>query len=246
LFDARAKKAYDTVKTADGVDIQLADLLYISISNEIENKIRRGDLAENARLPSEREMASEYGVSRTVIREALKLLGEKSLVRGHVGRGTFVSFPEDGYFAERLESAIDLSHISGDEVVHARLLIEPAIARLAAEKAADEDIAEIKGLVTKMARVVGQVDEFGALDAQFHMRLAACTKNDLLRMIADTLNRVTDRDFLFSRKSTAFRRRAHREHRAIVEALEKRSADDIEAATKRHIECLRQGLRQKD
>ncbi|MDR3210029.1 MAG: FadR family transcriptional regulator [Oscillospiraceae bacterium] len=224
----------------------MAELLFESISSEIENKIRRGELSDREKLPSERELALSYGVSRAVVREALKSLAEKSLVEGHVGRGTFVSLPRDSYFARRLESAIDISNISGDDVVGARLVIEPQIVRLAAQNATDEDLAQIRALCAAMGGVVADVDAFGALDAQFHLLLAACTKNVLLKMIASTLNRVTDRDFLFSRKSVAFRRRAHREHQEIVRALEARDGDAVEAAVLRHIECLRKSLGKND
>lgn len=78
----------------------MAELLYINLSNEIERQIRTGILQENEKL-SERKLAGQYGVSRTVIREALKLLNQKGLVTIKSGKGNYVTIPNEQDMMDR-------------------------------------------------------------------------------------------------------------------------------------------------
>lgn len=110
---------------------------------DIEERIRSGELGEGARLPSERALSLRYGVSRTVVREALKSLQGDGLIRSEVGRGNFVHMPGADDLAQRFESALDCSAVSAAELLQAREVIETAIGALVVEQISEEKVGEL-------------------------------------------------------------------------------------------------------
>src|SRR6266403_1044481 len=113
--------------------------LYEQIVQQIEDSILKGDLKGGEQLPAERELAQQFGVSRTAVREAMKTLREKGLVEAYAGRGTFVT----NETARSMRHTLDRMMRSGPSegavhLVEVREILEPEIAALAA-KCADED-----------------------------------------------------------------------------------------------------------
>lgn len=219
----------------------MSDLLYMSISNEIENKIKEGIFAENDKLPSERILAENYGVSRTVIREALKLLHEKGLVNIMTGRGNYVTIPKEQDLIDKFETAIDNSGINQADIIEAREIIEIAISQRLISRVSDEDILILKQIYSVMDANFYDIEQYAKLDAKFHLQLASCTKNNVLRMITATLNNVTDRKVLSN--NIQVRLSAHKEHLAIINAIEERNNDKLEIAIRQHINCFKEHIK---
>lgn len=220
--------------------------LYVSIANDLEQKIRNKELKENDKLPSERELTSIYGVSRNVIREALKAMEEKGLVDIKMGKGVFVTKPEVSNVSDTLETFIDTTSISIEQVVEARKELELVVCRLAIERADKEDIQKLSVIYEEMQALLGNPAAFCEKDAEFHVRLAKASQNEMLELFTKTINNVLDRKLVLdSRDGYLVRERAQIEHKAIIMALEYKDMAGIEDAVQRHIHCIMQQLNVK-
>ena len=156
--------------------------LSIKIANEIESAISSKKLKAGERLPSEFELCGQFGVSRTSVREALRMLSAKGLLSIEKGKGVFVKKVTLETVTDPLQKFLDLS-IGGStvlEVVESRRTIEPGITRLAALKRTDEDIEQIREAITEMSSYQGDPAGLAKLDMNFHMAIAKATHNHLL------------------------------------------------------------------
>ncbi len=212
----------------------MSELFYISISNQIENQIRNGEIKESEKLPSERQLASNYGVSRAVIREAMRVLDEKGLIKVIVGKGNYIRLPKDDYLTDKFEDVIDYHNINKNDVMQARQLIEAAVGRLILNDLTPEDIEAFEAIYAQMEQSIMDIQAFSALDAEFHMQFARSTGNRLIEIIAQILNNVTNRKLLFE-GDVEIRKNAQCEHRNIIEAFKLKDKAELEAAFASHM-----------
>ena len=115
--------------------------LYEQIADFIERKILLGDdpvFSEGKKLPPEQDLANYFGVSRNVIRESIKLLKERGLVDPRNGVGAYVTRPDESKISTMMYRYILLRNVDPDSIYDVRSLLEPACARMAAEKVTDE------------------------------------------------------------------------------------------------------------
>lgn len=218
-------------------------VLYLSIAEELMEKIKTGQLKTNERLPSERELAEQYGVGRNVVREALKVLSEKCLVRMVTGKGNYVTAPGSEFLQNRMEEVLDSKRFKQKDIIDAREAIEMAIARATIANATPQQIRQLKEIFRRMEEVVDDRAAFAAEDARFHLAIADCSQNEVLKMMTVTLNNVTDRAAFHSgNKSNEFSRHAQKEHKDMVAAIEKKDLVRLQDAIQRHIQCLRESI----
>ena len=220
----------------------MAGLLPIKVAEDIESRIKSGLLTEGEKLPSEREMAENYSVSRNVVREALKMFNEKGLVDILTGKGAYVTKPKADDLLGKFENALDCSNVNAEELLEARLEMELVIAKKVIANVTDEDIRKMKELFSYMEDSIYNISEYLKLDARFHLFLAQCSNNQVLVLIASTLNNLTDRRSYFSNKGIELIKRAQREHAQMIEAIEKRNYMEFETSIRRHLECIRMNL----
>ena len=133
--------------------------LYKQIVEQIERRIAAGDLRAGDQLPAEPELAQQFAVSRTAVREAVKALCEKGLLEIRPGRGTFVINERPDVMRHTLSLLTKLDPIEGARsLVEVREMLEPAIAALAALRITDEYIATLQEAVVKMDTALDDVD----------------------------------------------------------------------------------------
>lgn len=202
------------------------------------NAITLGEYGAGSRLPSENALASQLGVSRPVVREAVSRLAAEGLVRAERGRGTFVS---DRPVVRQLQ----LSPIAGINDLIAwqdlRIAIEQEAARLAAERRAPEDLERIRGIHLKLIDMARVGDRAIRLDFEFHVAIATATQNPILveaqrslgDHIRDWMSTVLETTKLPPSEWHEFR---VREHNAIVEAIQRMDPDAAAQAARRHNE----------
>ena len=119
--------------------------LYEQIVQQIEESILKGEIVEGSQLPAERELAEQFGVSRTAVREAIKALQEKGLVDALPGRGTFVTNGSSNGMRRSLDRMVKGGESHGlAYLVEVREMLEPEIAALAATRADYEDLAAMR------------------------------------------------------------------------------------------------------
>ena len=218
-------------------------VLYLSITEDLIEKIKSGEWKTDQKLPSERVLAEQYGVGRSVIREALKVLSEKCLVRVVTGKGNYVTAPGSETLRNKMEEVLDSSQFKKKDIIDAREAIEMAIAKATIERATAPQIQALKDSYQRMGSTLNDGAAFAAEDAIFHLCMAECSQNEVLKMMTVTLNNVTDRAaFHRSSKHYDFSCRAQKEHKEMVEAIEEKNLIKLQEAIARHMQCLRDSI----
>ncbi|HEX2084226.1 MAG TPA: FCD domain-containing protein [Solirubrobacteraceae bacterium] len=164
-------------------------------AEQIADKVRAGELRVGDKLPAERDLALQMEISRPTLREAVKVLADAGLleVRRGPGGGMFVA--TDVVPVDLVRHATELKLSEAAAVLEARRLIEPQVARLAHERATDEDLAPLEHTIAVMHSIVERgyrpedEDRFLQLDVQFHLALARAAGNPTL----ETLLRIVFR-----------------------------------------------------
>jgi GntR family transcriptional repressor for pyruvate dehydrogenase complex len=159
------------------------------VAREIERLILKNDLAVGTRLPSERELAGQFAVSRTVIREAVRTLVAKGFLEVKTGSGTIVRQPTSASAAESMSRLLaagsdrfDYGHVS-----EVRRLLEVEIAGLAAQRRTNADLDTLKGILAQAAERIDDPETFVQTDVAFHEALAYATHNDLFVIILSSI-----------------------------------------------------------
>lgn len=159
-----------------------SELLSQTVETAIEDAIRSGELAQGDKLPSEMELCAQFGVSRTVMREALRMLSARGLVRIEKGKGNFVSRLSADSVATPMELYLHM-HSGPSQAIHvvgARQLIEPPIAAAAAEKHTAADAAKLRANIAELATAGNDKALLSSLDMSFHLLIAEAAHNPVL------------------------------------------------------------------
>src|SRR5208282_1622782 len=162
--------------------------LYEQIVQQIEESILTGSLKSGDQLPAERELAQQFGVSRTAVREAIKALREKGLVEAYSGRGTFITNERSQAIRHSLDRIIKINQVEGFlQLAEARAILEPEIAALAAARAEDQHIATMREAVAVMDRAQRDPDAYIEADLDFHLALAEAAGNQIILSLIDSI-----------------------------------------------------------
>ena len=159
------------------------------IAAGIQNAIREGRVRPGEKLPSERDMAKQLEVSRVSVREAYRSLAELGLLvvkRGAEG-GAFINDLDHQPVTRSLSLMLSLGRTSLQELTEARVLLEPMIARVAAQRADAASIARLDDLVLKQEAAIKGDGDLRRYDLQFHRLVAACTQNMPLIIVMNAL-----------------------------------------------------------
>mgnify|MGYP002766038567 FL=1 len=210
-------------------------MLYESIAEELESQIQRGELSVGDKL-SERQLSEKYGVSRAVIREAMRSLAEKDLIETICGKGNFVTRPNEEKFVTHLTEYMDNSNIPIADIAQARKMIECTIAPDIVENADDATIRLLEEQISKMKKYKNDIGMSVKLDEEFHLTMLGCANNQTLILLTKTLNKITTRRIMF--ENSIARIGAIDEHEAMVDAIKKRDADALRDVIAFHISTL--------
>jgi GntR family transcriptional regulator, transcriptional repressor for pyruvate dehydrogenase complex len=213
-----------------------ASRLYEQIVQQIEDSIREGRLRPGDQLAAERELAQQFGVSRTAVREAVKTLSEKGLVEAYSGRGTFVTVDK----SQAARHSLDMFVSSGDPrnmayVAEVREILEPECAALAAIRIEEQQIAMMREAVAVMDRSMKDPAAYIEADLDFHLSLAEAAGNPLVLSILDSIVGVLreQRMCIFSVPGGPKRGQIH--HKAILETIEKHNETGARLAMRAHL-----------
>ncbi len=205
-----------------------------AVFKDLLAQIQGGDLAVGEKLPSEAALAQGYGVSRSVIREALRSCAALGLTVSRTGKGTFV-------VSQRVAEDLALGAYSARDLHEARPHIEVPAAGLAARRRTEEDVQFLQDVVAAMA-AEDDPHAWVELDTSFHAAVARISHNRVFeKVIADI------REALFHQSETlnmvaARRKRSDEEHRRIVHAIRDGAAGEAEAAMQDHLAAVRRAL----
>ena len=164
--------------------------LYVRIADLLEERILSEGYEYEKKLPSEQALAEQYSVSRTVIREALKLLKERGLVDSRNGMGSYVTKPEAENLADVIYRMAVLDKISYDEIYGVRKILEIAACRMAAAAVENDQLARMREYLEKLKDRTISVKERRELDYDFHAAIAEASGNRLLGIMVRTTRDV--------------------------------------------------------
>ena len=221
-----------------------ASRLYEQIVQQIEESILKGELSEGSQLPAERDLAKQFGVSRTAVREAIKALQEKGLVDAFPGRGTFVTNGTSNSMRRYLDRIIKSGEPDGwAYVVEMREILEPEIAALAAARATDQDLATMREAVEVMDNSRQDSDVFIEADLDFHLALAEAAGNPIVLSLIDSIVGLLREQRLRIFRIVGGPQRGQHHHRRILEAIERHDAPGARAAMQAHLSQVREDSR---
>ena len=218
--------------------------LHERVSDAIRQQIIRGDLKTGDRLPTENEIARTYGVSRNVVREAVRSLAKEGLLNVRQGSGTYVKDGIAQAFSEFFGLAVSVG--SGSQVfadiADIREIVEPGVAALAAQRARDEDIVRLRAEVEKMEVAIEDEEVFIMADHSFHLAIARATHNPFAEKLLEPIVGV-----LFAQRSKAFYvlnspKNAQEFHRQLLAAIEDRDAPTASRVMQNHLRRVRYEL----
>ncbi len=199
------------------------------IAQQIKDSILNGTIKPGDRLPPVRKLVENFEASPASVREALKSIEASGLVMIKPGSGVFVTELNSQPMGECLTSILRIRKTSIDEITQARVILEPAIVRLASKNRSAEDLAKLEANVKESSRLAESRLSGHAKNIEFHALIAEATHNVILILTAQTVLDAL-REITLEIKDGPFRLDIVREivsiHAEIVKAVRKKNVDD--------------------
>lgn len=216
--------------------------------NFISEEILAGRYVSGSRLPAERALAAELGVSRGAVREAIKVLQAQGIISAAVGagHGTRITTTQGPAFGRMLRLHLALRSTSFDDLTQTRVVLERAAAEAAATHPDETALETLAGLTAEMAGV-DDTARFNELDTAFHVAIASMADNGLIRDMTIAIREAVAGLILNAEERlsdwAALRRRLIEEHEAIWRALAARDGPAAADLCEAHIRSTHQALR---
>ena len=210
------------------------------IVTQLRRAILDGGYGFRERVPSERELATEYGAARGTVRTALKQLEDMNLVIRRPGSGTFVRYRGHADEEDIAEQTSPL------ELIEVRFAIEPPMTRLAAINGTAREFEQLAGALERLEACGGDQEVFSREDEAFHLALAEGSRNPLMVWLYRRINEVRGHKQWNAMKDTILTpsriRQYNEQHRALYEALVSRNIDGAVGIITSHLEKARSDL----
>ncbi|MBE7416954.1 MAG: FadR family transcriptional regulator [Ideonella sp.] len=221
------------------------------LADTLSERIAAGELAPGARLPTEAAFMDEYGVSRTVVREALSKLQQTGAVHTRHGVGTFVVGPPEAGAGFRVSARHLATLRDVVAVLELRIGIETEAAALAAQRRDDTHLRSLRAALAEFAQALEQGHDAVAADLRFHREIARATGNlHFGRLLATLGPKIIPRARLgadaepqTAAERGAYLRRVNAEHESIYDAIAAGDADAARAAMRTHLANARERRR---
>lgn len=215
-----------------------SQLLSHAVVEAIEGSIRSGHLVPGMKLSSELELCEQFGVSRTVLREALRVLTGRGLVRIEKGRGIFVSRLSSETVTTPMEMYL-LQHIGASQsldIIRARQLIEPPIAAEAAIHHSPADAERLRQNLRDIKNCGAGSEALAALDLAFHRHIAEASGNSVVPLLIEPIHALMPQVKSSVHKVVEDARySAIVWHERILDAILKRDADGARSCMEQHL-----------
>ncbi|ANG97199.1 GntR family transcriptional regulator [Brucella pseudogrignonensis] len=213
------------------------------VFDRLENMITSGELTPGDEMPSERVLMERFGVGRPAIREAMQSLAKMGLVSiSHGERAKVLKLTASSILQQVDPTAKIMLAQSMDTLEHlksARIFFERGIAREAALKASDKDVAELRAIVERQRDSLGDADAFISADMEFHIRIAKISGNPIFVAVSESMLAWLREYHTHMLIWTGKEKYTLVEHEEIVDKLAVKDADGAEAAMLNHLERSR-------
>lgn len=211
---------------------------YEQIVRQIQAAIRDNELEEGDRLPTERELAETFGVSRSVVREAIKVLSAQGLVESRQGSGLYVRNRPIESVSRAIVLSVSPDLMSVDRLFEFRKLLEVDAARLAAMRASSEQIAALAAVLESYEPAPDggpNWERFAAVDNAIHAQIAEAAGNPYLTVMVESVRELMQDIVVLIADHPGSIDDAMRHHRSIVNAIAQRDAERAAAEMDAHV-----------
>ncbi len=209
--------------------------LWASAADQLRENIENGTLDAGEKLPSERDLCSQFGISRISLREALRALSQECYISIQSGRGAYV-LPAPDRRRKVLDHWIDSDRQSAQKTFELRQIFEPGVAALVATRATPALLTELEDTIAAMNHPDGSVDDIIEADGAFHQLLGENTGNDLIGALVQFAMSATGAERRITLGSWAGIERAMKGHRQILDAIRQGNPEAAERAMRDHLE----------
>lgn len=215
------------------------------VVERIRDVITEQKLAAGERLPGELELVEQLQVSRPVLREALARLQGLGLIEIQRGNGTFVASRDRlANCVQLLRTAVTLAPRELLSYAELRAAMEVQAVRQAAERATDEDVAELKRMLKELNSVDRPYEELLEIDFRFHRRILQAAGNELMQNLMEVIYEFVVTQMARTTPSPQENKLGRRLHREIVAAIADHDPDGAERAMREHMEAVLSRLRE--
>jgi GntR family transcriptional repressor for pyruvate dehydrogenase complex len=217
-----------------------------SVVQLIERLIVEQKLAIGEALPPERELAARLAVSRNILREALRILNQKGLIQVLAGRGAFVQQPSPQIIGDSLALLLQVQQVRLIDICDARLLIEPEVARLAAERATHEDISRLHDLMNQLHTTHASTGAHVEIDLRFHRAIAEAARHSVYQVLVDAVRTPVLRAMALAAGAPKSLETSDVYHLTILTAIANHDPEAAQAAMREHMAYIQDYIRRHE
>jgi GntR family transcriptional repressor for pyruvate dehydrogenase complex len=232
----------EEIKEAVDFGIVSREVLSDKVADRILTLIKNRELKPGDRLPPERDLAVMMGVSRPIVREALRALSYMNVVENRQRAGTFITSLEPGLLVEHLDFVFSLDDSTYLELLRARKVVEPGLAEMAARYITDEEVDNLERVMEKTRESINQPEIFLNADIELHAIITNSAHNMILERFMKSIVKISTH----SRRRTAalpeVRKQTVNDHFKIVAALKARDPELARQAMLNHLTNIEKRL----
>ncbi len=207
-----------------------------SIADDLTERIISREYEAESYLPPERELCEAMGVSRTVIREAIKLLESRGLVRIERGRGTVVQSSQPGPMSHSIKILMRRNYQRIEQLLEVRSILEVGVAGLAAERRTPESLDRMRRSVQLMKRKPGEPAGYADADVQFHNEIAQAAGNPLFVALLEPLSDLLRESRLMTFAGLCMVGLRTTQHEDILNAISAKNSEGARDAMRQHLQ----------
>ncbi|MBB6669098.1 FadR/GntR family transcriptional regulator [Cohnella nanjingensis] len=215
--------------------------VYEDVIEQIEHLISEGNLAPGAVLPTERELAQAFGISRGTLREAFRILEREGLIETRPGGGRYLS-KNVNQAEDRKRILENIERATIIELLEAREIFETGIVELAARRASEQDLLEIESALERWGTIDRESDDPANPDQSFHLSIAKATRNVVLVNLIDLHMDLLQKTMKKTAAIPGRKAEAYKEHADILAAIQAKDPAKAKAALLFHLGQVKRNI----
>ncbi|GAA0704980.1 FadR/GntR family transcriptional regulator [Paraclostridium ghonii] len=215
--------------------------IYQQVIGQIQNMILEGKLKNGDKLMSERELSQKMGVSRTSIREALRVLETMGIIESRQGEGNFICNKIESSLIQPLSMMFTLNNGTYEDIIELRRIIELEAVKLAAIRGTEEEFEDLK-IITQRLMENDEICDKAEIDKEIHYKITCMSKNFLIKSLYNISLSLLEDFIVNSRQKVVYYHEEdtiNTQHKKICEAIIARDAESAYKYMKDHIDLIK-------